>query len=150
MTESQSRDILLIEDSDEDFYITQRAFLRSGLENKVYRCIDGEDALNFLYHKGKYESIPEQAPRPSLILLDLNLPRKDGREVLKIIKSDEGLKNIPVLILSTSADSQDINTCYVAGANSYIQKPVDLDKFMKAIQGLKNYWFEIAIFPRNK
>lgn len=150
MHDNYSQNILIVEDSDEDYYTTQRAFSRSGLAHHLYRCADGEAALDFLFHRGSYAEHPEEYPRPSLILLDLNLPRKDGREVLKIIKSEKALKEIPVVILTTSADDHDINTCYEIGANSYIQKPVDLKKFMQTIEHLKNYWFEAAIFPQKK
>lgn len=113
MNEDYSKDILLVEDSDEDYYTTKRAFIKSGMANNLYRCADGESALDFLYHKGEYATNPEKAPRPCLILLDLNLPRKDGREVLKIIKADPHLKEIPVVVLTTSADDLDIHACYV-------------------------------------
>ena len=141
--------ILIVEDSDEDFYATSRAFVKSGIANNIHRCVDGEDALDYLYHRGKYED-SKSAPSPNVILLDLNLPKKDGREVLEIIKKDSKLSQIPVIVLTTSSDERDIDYCYSVGANSYIQKPVDLDGFMKAIQRLKDYWFEIVLLPKKK
>ena len=139
--------ILLVEDSPEDYETTVRAFQRARLCNPIFHCGDGDEALDFLYRRGAY-SDPAQAPRPSLILLDLNLPGTDGREVLEIIKQDQELKVIPVIVLTTSSDERDIQACYSAGANSYIAKPVDLEGFMSAIQQLKNYWFGVVILPK--
>jgi CheY-like chemotaxis protein len=145
--EMLSQPILLIEDSPEDFETTERAFRRSGLKNPIYRCADGDEALDFLYRRGRHADT-DNAPRPGVILLDLNLPGTDGREVLSEIKNDPDLKQIPVIVLTTSKDERDIEVCYRCGANSYIQKPVDLDGFMKAIERLNDYWFEVVILPR--
>lgn len=139
--------ILLVEDSPEDFEATVRAFKRSGLKNPIFRCEDGDGALDFLHQRGQYAD-PEQAPRPGVILLDLNLPGTDGREVLTEIKKDESLRHIPVIVLTTSNDDRDVEACYQAGANSYIQKPVDMDGFLRAIERLKGYWFEVVVLPR--
>ena len=140
--------ILVIEDSDEDFYATRRAFKKSGFSNQIIHCVDGEDALDYLYQQGKYSNLSHTA-LPTIILLDLNLPKKDGRKILEIIKKDVNLKEIPVLVLTTSLDDRDIDYCYATGANSYIQKPVDLEQFMESIQKLKNYWFDIVILPNS-
>jgi len=145
--ETLSQPILLIEDSPEDFETTERAFRRSGLKNPIYRCADGDEALDFLYRRGRYAEV-DAAPRPGVILLDLNLPGTDGREVLAEIKNDLQLKQIPVIVLTTSKDERDVEAFYRCGANSYIQKPVDLDGFMKAIERLNDYWFEVVILPR--
>jgi CheY-like chemotaxis protein len=139
--------ILLVEDSPEDYEATLRAFKKSGLKNPIFRCEDGDGALDFLHRRGRYAD-PEGAPRPGVILLDLNLPGTDGREVLSEIKSDEGLKNIPVIVLTTSNDDRDVEACYRAGANSYIQKPVDTDGFLRAIERLNGYWFEVVVLPQ--
>ncbi len=147
MPEMLSQPILLVEDSPEDFETTERAFRRSGLKNPIYRCADGDEALDYLHRRGRY-SEPATAPRPGVILLDLNLPGTDGREVLSEIKNDPLLKQIPVIVLTTSKDERDIEVCYRCGANSYIQKPVDLDGFMKAIERLNDYWFEVVILPK--
>ena len=147
MPETLSQPILLVEDSPEDFETTERAFRRSGLKNPIYRCADGDEALDFLHRRGRYAE-PDKAPRPGVILLDLNLPGTDGREVLSEIKNDPDLKQIPVIVLTTSKDERDVEVCYRCGANSYIQKPVDLDGFMKAIERLNDYWFEVVILPR--
>lgn len=147
MPETLSQPILLVEDSPEDFETTERAFRRSGLKNPIYRCADGDEALDFLHRRGRYAD-PDKAPRPGVILLDLNLPGTDGREVLSEIKNDPDLKQIPVIVLTTSKDERDVEVCYRCGANSYIQKPVDLDGFMKAIERLNDYWFEVVILPK--
>jgi CheY-like chemotaxis protein len=144
---SPSQPILLVEDSPEDYEATVRAFKRSGLQNPIFRCEDGDNALDFLYRRGRY-SDPEQAPRPGVILLDLNLPGTDGREVLTEIKQDDELKQIPVIVLTTSNDARDVDSCYQAGANSYIQKPVDMEGFIQAIERLKGYWFEVVVLPQ--
>jgi two-component system response regulator len=141
-----STSILLVEDSPEDFETTRRALQRSGLQNPIHLCTDGDDALDFLHHRGRHADPP--SPRPGIVLLDLNLPGTDGRQVLEEIKSDAQLKQIPVVVLTTSADERDIAACYLAGANSYVQKPVDFAGFMFAIERLKGYWFEVVILPQ--
>ena len=148
MTVRTEQPILLVEDSPEDYEVTVRAFKKANLANPVFRCQDGEEALNFLYQRGAYAD-PARAPRPGIILLDLNLPGTDGRQVLAQVKGDPRLRPIPVVVLTTSSDERDVESCYRAGANSYIQKPVSLDSFLRAIQVLKNYWFEIVILPRS-
>ena len=139
--------ILLVEDSPEDFEATERALRKAGLRNPIFRCVDGEDALDFLYQRGTYAD-GAGAPRPGIILLDLNLPGTDGREVLAEIKTDPVLKQIPVVVLTTSSDQRDIDACYKSGANSYVQKPVDMDGFIKAIERLHGYWLEVVILPK--
>jgi two-component system response regulator len=144
--EPPTQPILLVEDSPEDFETTQRAFRRSGLKNPILRCADGDEALDFLFQRGSHAD----APRPGVILLDLNLPGTDGREVLAEIKASDDLKQIPVIVLTTSADDRDVQACYKAGASSYIQKPVDVEGFMKAIERLNDYWFEVVILPKGQ
>jgi len=139
--------ILLVEDSPEDVEATIRSFKRFGVANVIYHCKDGDDALDFLYHRGEYADL-KSSPRPAIILLDLNMPGTDGREVLAQIKKDQSLQTIPVVVLTTSSDVRDIDKCYHEGANSYIQKPVDLPKYIEAIQRLSEYWFEIVILPK--
>jgi len=142
--DSPNQPILLVEDSPEDFETTQRAFRRSGLKNPIVRCSDGDEALDFLFRRGDHAG----APRPGVVLLDLNLPGTDGREVLTEMKADPELRQIPVIVLTTSSDERDVSACYQAGASSYIQKPVDLEGFMRAIERLNDYWFEVVILPR--
>jgi two-component system, response regulator len=139
--------ILLVEDSPEEHETTVRALRKAGLANPIFRCEDGDEALDFLRRRGKYAG-PPKAPRPGIILLDLNLPGTDGREVLAEIKADDALRSIPVVILTTSTDERDVERCYRVGANSYIKKPVDLDGFMRAIQRLKEFWFEVVIVSK--
>jgi two-component system, response regulator len=136
--------ILLVEDSPEDYESMLRAFQKAGLANPIVRCATGDEALDFLHRRGTCVD----APSPGIILLDLNLPGTDGREVLQDIKRTEELQQIPVVVLTTSNDSRDVTECYRAGANSYIQKPVDVDGFLRAMQSLRDYWFEVVILPR--
>lgn len=143
----ENRLILIVEDSPEDYEAMMRAFKKAGLRNPTARCEDGDEALDYLYQRGAYAA-PGTARRPALILLDLNLPGTDGREVLEIIKSDTALRSIPVVVLTTSRDPVDIEKCYTYGANSFIQKPVDVPGFVTALERLSDYWFEIVILPR--
>jgi CheY-like chemotaxis protein len=147
MNGMENRLILIVEDSPEDFEAMMRAFKKAGLRNPTTRCEDGDEALDYLYQRGAYAN-SEAARRPALILLDLNLPGTDGRQVLETIKSDPGLRSIPVVVLTTSRDPLDIEKCYSFGANSYIQKPVNLAGFVTALERLSDYWFEIVILPR--
>lgn len=138
--------MLIVEDSDEDYYATERTLKKSGVANTLVRCEDGEKAIHYLYRQGEFSHLSND-PLPNIILLDLNLPKMDGRDVLAKIKNDPNLKKIPVVVFTTSTNEKDIKHCYEYGANSYIQKPVDLEGLMKAIQRLKDYWFEIVVLP---
>lgn len=138
--------LLLIEDSDEDFEIFRRIIQQRSLNQPIYRCIDGDEALDFLYHTGQYIN-PEKAPRPAVILLDLNLPGTDGREVLEQIKKDDAFKNIPVVVFTTSSNPKDIEYCYQYGASGYIIKPINISKLRKNIQTFFDYWFEVVVLP---
>ena len=140
--------LLIIEDSNEDFEAFQRLMRQSSLAIPVYRCLNGDQALAFLYHTDHYTD-PESAPRPGLILLDLNLPGTDGREVLRRIKQDDNLKSVPVVIFTTSNNSKDIEACYQQGVNSYIIKPIDFGLLKRSIQTLLDYWFDITMLPKN-
>jgi two-component system, response regulator len=141
---TSAQPIMLIEDSPEDVEATLRAFRRSGLHNEIVHCATGDEALERLHGRHPGETVL----RPGIILLDLNLPGTDGREVLAELKATEALKSIPVVVLTTSSDDRDVEACYRAGASSYIQKPVNMDGFLKAIQQLAGYWFEIVILPK--
>jgi len=139
-------DILVVEDNPEDYETTRRAFAKAGMLNPMHRCKDGDEALDYLFRRGAYADA-EKSPRPGMILLDLNLPGTDGRQVLAEIKADDGLRSIPVIVLTTSTDERDIQDCYRCGANSYMQKPVDLGGFMEAVQRLADFWIGVVILP---
>ena len=143
-----SQTILIVEDSDDDYMATVRAFNKANLVNPVRRCTNGDQAIDYLLQRGEFSG-PGKAPRPNIILLDLNLPGTDGREVLRMIKADPGLHKIPVIVLTTSNAERDIEQCYEAGANSYVSKPVDLVGFIQAIARLTDYWFNVSILPKN-
>jgi CheY-like chemotaxis protein len=138
--------ILLADDDEDDRLITQHAFARHHLANDLRFVVDGEDLMDFLHRRGKYG----QAPRPGLILLDLNMPKKDGREALKEIKADPSLRKIPVVILTTSGEEEDILKTYDLGANSYIRKPVGFEALVKIIDTLGTYWFQVVELPSVK
>jgi len=135
--------ILLIEDNPGDVRLTQEAFKEGNLNVNLEIAIDGVEALNFLNKEKGYEN----AVRPDLILLDLNLPKRDGREVLAEIKVNDNLKKIPVVILTTSDAEQDVLKSYNLHANCYINKPVDFDKFFKVIRQIEQFWLEMVILP---
>ncbi len=146
MTTAPSPLILIVEDSDEHFEAIRRAFLKTGIVNPVHRCCDGDDALDYLFHRGVHAD-PATAPRPAVMLLDLNLPGTDGREVLDNLKADETLRVLPVVVLSTSSHPGDIELCYRTGASGYIIKPVRFDEFLKTVENLKSYWFDTVALP---
>ena len=133
-------EILLVEDNPADIRLTVEALKDSKLLNGLNVVRDGMEAMTFLRREGSHAA----APRPDLILLDLNLPKKDGREVLAEIKADEEMKSIPVVILTTSAAEEDIIKSYSLHANCYIVKPIDLDQFIKVVKAIETFWFTIA------
>lgn len=138
-------DILLVEDNPGDVRLTQEALNGGKLKNNLFVTMDGEEALTFLRRQGEYNN----APRPDLILLDLNLPKLNGHEVLAEVKKDDDLKHIPVVVLTTSEDEQDILTSYTQYASSYIVKPVSLEKFIRVVARFKDYWLAVVKFaPR--
>ena len=138
-------EILLVEDNPADVRLTREALKDAKVTNSLHVAMDGMDAMAFLRHEGKHAD----APRPDLILLDLNLPKKDGREVLADIKKDENLKRIPVVILTTSQSEQDILKTYNLHANCYITKPVDLEQFFSVIKMMEDFWLTIVKLPPN-
>ena len=148
MVGNETQLILIVEDNDDDYIATMRAFKKANLANPVRRCTNGDQALDYLFQRGEFSALGA-APRPSIILLDLNLPGTDGREVLRDIKAEQDLLKIPVVVLTTSNAERDIEQCYAAGANSYVQKPVDFEGFIRAIARLSEYWLNIAILPKN-
>ena len=135
--------ILLVEDNPGDVRLTQEALKESKMLNELYVTEDGVEALDFLNREGKYS----EAPHPDLILLDLNLPRKDGRELLEEIKADEKLRRIPVVVLTTSKAQEDIYRMYEQHANCYITKPIDLDQFIEVVKSIDNFWLTIVKLP---
>ena len=138
--------ILMADDDGDDRRLTLEA-LREGRATSDLRFVEnGEELLDYLRHQGKYTT-PSEAPRPGLILLDLNMPRKDGRAVLKDIKSDPALRSIPVVVLTTSRSEEDILVSYDLGVNSYIVKPVTFEALVDILQTLQKYWFEIVELP---
>jgi CheY-like chemotaxis protein len=146
MLEADRRVLLTIEDSDEDFAAFKWVMKKLSLSYRIFRCVDGDDAFDFLYGNGKYTD-RNAFPRPSVICLDLNLPGTDGREVLTQIKQDETLKQIPVVIFTTSNNPRDIELCYQYGASGYIIKPIDLDRLIASLSSFFKYWFETVVFP---
>jgi CheY-like chemotaxis protein len=138
--------LLVVEDSDEDFEAFHRGWCKLTTTNPIHRCINGDDALDFLHHTGKYTS-SHPLLRPGLILLDLNLPGTDGREVLTQIKQDNNLRSIPVVVFTTSSNPKDLEICYQQGANSYIIKPIDVKKLMNIINILVEYWLQVNSLP---
>ncbi len=141
--------ILIIDDSDDDYDATVRALVKgTNLKNPIHRCEDGKESLDYLFRRGRYSG-PEAAPRPGIILLDLNMPGIDGRKVLDEIKNDPGLRSIPTIVMTNSDDERDINACYDMGANTYVRKPLNWANFLEAMSRLKEYWFEIAVLPKS-
>jgi CheY-like chemotaxis protein len=136
-------DILLVEDSPADVDLTREALEDAKVHNNLFVVSDGVEALSFLRQEGPFAD----SPRPDLILLDLNLPKKDGREVLAEIKEDPALRRIPVVILTTSSAEQDILRSYDLHANCYVTKPVDLEQFVTVVRSIEDFWFSIVKLP---
>ena len=131
--------ILLVEDNSDDILITQRAFEKARMVNKLWIVRDGQEAIDFLWHSGRYETA-EDAPTPGLILLDINIPKVNGLEVLRKIKQDKHLKKIPTIILTVSKRDEDITRSYDNGCNSFIQKPVEFERFVEVVKQIGLYW----------
>jgi two-component system, chemotaxis family, response regulator Rcp1 len=136
-------DILLVEDNPGDVRLTQEALKEAKIRNTLHVVSDGVAAIEFLKKAGTFGD----APRPDILLLDLNLPRKDGREVLAEIKADPSLRTIPVVVLTTSAADEDILRAYNLHANCYITKPVDFNRFIEVVRSIENFWFTIVKLP---
>jgi two-component system, chemotaxis family, response regulator Rcp1 len=136
-------EILLVEDNLGDMRLTQEALKEGKVYNNLHWAKDGVEALDFLKRPGTFE----KAPRPDIILLDLNLPRKDGREVLEEIKTDQDLKQIPVVVLTTSKAEEDVLRSYALHANCYVTKPVDLEKFIVVVQSIDRFWLSVVTLP---
>ncbi|HTI70790.1 MAG TPA: response regulator [Candidatus Limnocylindria bacterium] len=136
-------EILIVDDSPTDRLITAEALEQSSIANRLHFAQDGVEAMEFLRKEGPHRN----APRPDMILLDLNMPRKDGREVLADVKTDPALQLIPVVVLTTSCDHRDIRQCYALHANCYIAKPVDFKDFTTIVQRLEEFWFAVVKLP---
>lgn len=137
-------DILLVEDSPTDVLLAQEALEHAKVLNTLHIVSDGEEALDFMFRRGKHAN----AVRPDLILLDLNLPRKDGREVLAAIKGNDEFKRIPVVVLTTSKAEEDVFKAYGLHANCYVSKPVDFEQFASAVKAIENFWFTVVSLPK--
>lgn len=137
--------ILMADDDDDDFMLTNKALKESKLLNTLIRVHDGEELLNYLQRTGEYEGV--ETVRPGVILLDLNMPRKDGREALREIKSNDELRDIPVVVFTTSKAEEDIYRSYQLGVNSFITKPVTFENLIAVMKALGKYWFEIVELP---
>jgi CheY-like chemotaxis protein len=140
--------ILFAEDDEDDFLLILDAMKQSGMQNRLFRVKDGEEALDFLLNRGDH-SDPEQAPRPGIIFLDLNMPRKNGRSTLQDIKANPLIARIPVVVMTASDAEEDIKRSYDLGANTYIKKPDDFTQMVKIFESIKNYWFDIVELPLN-
>jgi CheY-like chemotaxis protein len=138
-------DILLVEDDPGDELITREAFEHNKIENNLYVVRDGEEGLDFLYRRGAFENVPT----PDLILLDLNLPKYDGRQLLEKVKGDTDLCHIPVVVLTTSSAEEDILRSYKLHANAYVTKPVDLEQFMSAVRHIDQFFVQVVRLPRS-
>ena len=136
-------DVLLIEDDPGDELITREAFEHNKIKNKLHVAHDGEEGLDFLYQRGAHKN----APRPDLVLLDLNLPKYDGRQLLERIKNDPDLYHIPVVVLTTSSAEEDILRSYKLHANAYVTKPVDLDQFMHVVRQIDEFFVQVVRLP---
>lgn len=138
--------LLVVEDSDEDFSTFVRIVQEFQFQHPVYRACDGEDALDYLYQRGLYTD-PRQAPRPAVIVMDLNLPGTDGREVIEQVKQDAVLKSIPIVVLTTSDNPRDVSSCYHFGINSYMLKPIGIPELRRTIHNFLHYWFAAIVLP---
>ena len=138
--------VLLVEDEPEDQALTRRAFQKGVFRVDLRIVSDGQEAMDYLLRKGEYED-PERAPRPDLVLLDLNMPNLDGQEVLKRVRAHPDLQRLPVVVLTTSNQEADVLRSYDLGCNAFITKPLEMDAFVRAIEKLKCYWFELVTRP---
>ncbi len=136
-------DILVVEDNEGDARLIREILKENNIFNSIYMARDGVEAMDFLHNKGKYKN----APKPDLIILDLNLPRKDGREVLTELKADKTLKHIPIVIMTISQAEEDILRSYNLHANCFITKPIDLNQFIKIVRSIEDFWFSVVKLP---
>ena len=147
MNKRLPRPLLVGEDNNEDFMVLERIIQDMGLPNLIYRCADGDEVLDYLYREGDYQN-PTQSPRPGVLLLDLNLPGTDGREVLQQLRQDSNLQNLPVVIFTTSSNPKDIEFCYRHGANGYLIKPMDFNQLKQTVQMFVGFWLSTNVSPK--
>lgn len=145
----RSRVILLADDDPDDVQMTRRALEKNQLGDELYTVGDGEELLDFLYHRGKFTA-PASSPTPALVLLDLNMPKMDGREALAGMRSDPSLRRIPVVVMTTSTAEKDIDRAYDIGANSFISKPITLTELVEVTRVVGLYWFEVVKLPTDE
>jgi two-component system, chemotaxis family, response regulator Rcp1 len=143
MKRNSALEILIVDDNPADVRLTKEMLRGGGMPNDIHVAKDGVEAMAFVHHEGKFKD----APTPDLILLDLNMPRKDGREVLEEIKSDPELRRIPVVVLTTSAEEKDILKAYDEFVNAYVVKPIHLEQFMKIVKSIDDFWLSVAKLP---
>jgi CheY-like chemotaxis protein len=141
--------ILVVDDDPADQFLVQEAMRTANLNYDLRIVSDGDEAIEYLYHRGRYAE-SHRAPRPDLILLDLNMPRYSGRQVARAVKSDPNLRAIPIVVLTTSRLEQDVEDLYDVGVNSYIQKPANFDEFTEALRDLSSYWLSRASLPASQ
>ncbi|QIR35663.1 response regulator [Tolypothrix sp. PCC 7910] len=146
MTTKLHEPLLVVEDSNEDFRMLQRLMRRMAVQNPIYRCTNGDEVLDLLYQEGNHEK-SSVGIKPSVILLDLNLPGIDGRDILERLKQDTCFKEIPIVVFTTSSNPKDIELCYQKGANGYLVKPMDAQELQKTIQAFVAYWLEANTPP---
>ena len=140
---SLTYDVLLVEDNETERNLFRRACTSSSFLRRLYEVTDGQQALDFLFQRGEYAD----SPTPNVVVLDLNLPGVTGHEVLRQIKSDQSLKLVPVIVLTSSFASADVDLCYALGASAYVRKPAHYDKFCSVVQRLEKFWLEVAVLP---
>ena len=143
LSQGRPAEVLLVEDNDNDVELTRIGFRRSKFAVNLHHVLDGEECMDFLRKEGKYAGVPT----PDLVLLDLNMPRMDGREVLEEISRDDNLKQLPIVVLTTSQADEDVLASYKLRCSSYIVKPIDFDQFSKVVQGIADYWFTLVVLP---
>jgi CheY-like chemotaxis protein len=146
MTKKLDKPLLVVEDSNEDFKMLQRLMRRMAVQNPIYRCTNGDEVLDFLYQEEGSQN-PNGLTKPSVILLDLNLPGIDGRDILERLKQDISFKKIPIVVFTTSSNPKDIEFCYQKGANGNLIKPMDAQELQKTVQAFVDYWLERNTLP---
>ncbi len=150
MTQVLNDPLLIVEDSDEDYNALARLMEQMAVKHPIHRCLDGDEALEFVLQTSAPQTEVSRSPRPVVILLDLNLPGTDGREVLAHLKQDQFYTDIPIVIFTTSDNPQDVDFCYQAGANGYLVKPIGFKKLEETVQAFVNYWLRANVPPRQR